>query len=276
MLSNLTNRDFPEYCIESLYRSYNVFLENFINCRQDYSFDGIHDTRVSIRRFIAVLGSIEAFFPNQYIKYLKKELKKILKFLNPARDIQVQIVAVEKIFLKNLSILPFLQFLKKKEKQILNNIKLTFSKIDLMNIEGYVFFIKLELKRQDKRSSIKEADIINYYKSAYQLVQSKKEEINPKVWFTLHQYRLALKKYRYTSEFLKPVLLIEDDKFRKMKSLQDVLGYIQDMNVMKELFNEFIKTIDDNEKDNFIPLIDGIINTRTINLINTFNKKSKL
>ncbi len=63
----------------------------------------------------------------------------------------------------------------------------------------------------------------------------------------MHQLRIECKKLRYTAEFLTPVFAGMQDFIKEMKGLQDLLGVMNDVAVMHQLFEHLLQGVADPE-----------------------------
>jgi CHAD domain-containing protein len=65
-------------------------------CKQDPTPDAIHDTRVAARRLRSVLEVFTGALPEKQRKRVLDEVKEALDGLGPARDLDVQLLLVER------------------------------------------------------------------------------------------------------------------------------------------------------------------------------------
>ena len=262
MRTKRLNTKFNIYLLDNLKNYSEVFEAKFLDCRSSLSEVNVHDLRVSMRRMMAFTNLIYNVYSDCYTKSVSKELKKILKALNPLRDIQVQILALE----QNLEATPFLsnyfQYLKLKEDSLIAEIKLLLTEKFINTIEGLILFIRMELRNKLKQEHF---DIHSFYEKTFEsfnLVLERSKQIIPEDINTIHFLRLAFKKYRYTIEVMKPYSGMSNKTMRKMKKIQDILGAIQDNNVQFELIDAYIKSIDETSSIIYSPFITIILSRR--------------
>jgi triphosphatase len=71
-------------------------VEHARACREDPTPDAIHDTRVAARRLRSVLEVFTGALPEKGRKQVLDEVKEALEGLGPARDLDVQLLLVER------------------------------------------------------------------------------------------------------------------------------------------------------------------------------------
>ncbi len=262
MRTKRLNTRFNIYLLDNLKNYSEVFEQKFLDCRSSLSETNVHDLRVSMRRLMAFTNLIYNVYSDRYTKSVFKELKKILKALNPLRDVQVQMLAIE----QNLESAPYLtnyfHYLKLKEESLIDDIKHQLTDSYINTIVGLVLFIRIELKNKLRQEQF---DIQAFYQKTHEsfnLMLEKSKQIIPEVIDTIHFLRLAFKKYRYTLEVMKPYSEINNKTMRKMKKIQDILGAIQDNNVQFELIDTYLKSIDETSAIIYSPFITIILSRR--------------
>lgn len=247
----------------------NLFSKRFIKCKSFFSENSVHDLRVSIRKLTALLYALNVFSDSPYFLSISKEIKKHLKLLNPLRDTQVQILAVQNMFYTYPFLIDFYKFLLNNEKELIYNINKKLLKINLDFFESQVLFLKIDLKKVhfecydfDKLIKIKSEafnHIINYFDDINKLLSDssilKIEEIRinkilnsfnlenerSDILGKLHRLRLYFKRYRYISEIINNVISSNSQNIKKMQGIQDKLGEIQDSQIFLNSLNSYYK-----------------------------------
>jgi len=276
MQNNQQNFDFYTFSQNSLEKIYSVFSKKFLECRNELSEGSIHDARVTTRRFRALLTLMIRYYNSVYARELRKELKVILELLNPLRDIQVQIITVRNMAVKQPVLSGFLEYLLDLEIEYSAKISKEIQKLDIGSIEGLVFFLKMDLKNKYRMKSIDLSEFKKFIADSFADVVSKRENAIPSQLKTIHDLRLSFKKYRYTCEFFKTILDIDETKFKRMKGYQNILGSIQDNNVLLSLLQSFMKTLKNQKNTEYIPIVTKIINKRTKLVFNLMTKHDYL
>lgn len=251
------------------------YNKNFKEVKKKFSEKSVHDLRVTIRRFLAVLNVLDKEISSGYIEILKKKLKKELKLYNPLRDNQVQMIRIEKLTLTYPILINFYNFLIAKELEILEIIKAKLQNKSVEEINEAVFFSKIQLKQIVPKSEISKTVLIKRAFDEYQSVLERASLLDKNNLDSFHKLRLAFKNFRYTMEFLKPILNLTDTYFKQLKGFQDVLGEIQDNRVLFESLNYWILNYDIARQSEYFPVIEFLMNNRK-NLFTKLNRRIKL
>lgn len=229
-----------EFIPGSIEKLFSIFCKKYEFCSNHYTEPGIHDLRVSIRRMMSLLFLLENFTDVPYIRDLQKSLGKILKSLNPVRDTQVEVAMMKNLIFKFPVFYTFYIHLLNQEIVQAKKAAKIIAEADREGIEGLVFFLNMYLKQRINDLGLDISKIIDIRKSAFNNLvlkysQAAKDDVD-----SIHKVRLALKKYRYLEEALKPVIKLPKERLRQMKSLQDHLGEIQDYTVIINRISSFI------------------------------------
>lgn len=258
--------------INSLDNVLNYYNKNSLEVWNKFSEKSVHDLRVTIRRFLALLNVLNKDLTNGYIKLLRKQLKKELKLYNPLRDNQVQMIKIGKLSELFPILNNYLIYLSENELTILNSIKEKIDNKFAGEITESVFFLKIQLKQMIPKSGITKNHLINAAFNEYLSVLEMAKILNKNDLQSFHQLRIAFKKFRYTMEFLKPILNLSDNYYKKLKTFQDILGDIQDNRVLLENLNYWILNYDITNQSKYLSVIEFLINSRK-NLFNKLNKR---
>lgn len=218
---------------DSLAERFEKFCAELANCRHHPSLDAVHDLRVSIRRLNAVLTKIEHFNPTIMVHQCARELKLLMKPLGKLRDIHVQAEWIEKTFrVIGPGLNEYLKRLWLKEKRLQRKIlgmMDEYAPVECAALHGAVSL----LPALDDAEKFSEASgtLLDFLFGT--LAGMKDGAAARDNTAQLHGMRIALKKYRYTVEILKPVLGTGAGRLlKKMHALQTLLGDIHDFDVL--------------------------------------------
>lgn len=222
--------------------------ENFNRCKEEINVTLVHDCRVSLRRLMAlieVLSSLHADEKKTLIKN-RKALKKLQKRFSPTRDVHV----LKKYISDNIVSLcdsnSFLEWLTSQtantEETLMNDLKeIKFS--DILRIKDNMF--RLFLKNTSEISLTD--SLFTILDDIFLETVEKIEKLDLGNLVTFHSVRISLKRFRYTLEILNQFDSAYQMSLFDLKNLQDYLGEIQDLSVLKhtlmncspDLKNEF-------------------------------------
>jgi len=264
------------FFVDALDKAFSNYSKRYKSCIKNFSDDSVHDIRVSIRRFIAFLKLLESLYPNEYISQLKRVIKQQLKSFSKLRDTDVQIGNLKDVIHKEPVLYTFYNDLLKNETNLIENIQETLPDYNIIEIEGLVLFIKMELKKAIAANLVTENQIIMIAKHAFIRVIDLYEEANSEELDSIHKVRLAFKNYRYLMEILQ---ILEPDfkyNFEGMKQFQTILGNIQDnVSLLRDL-RAFISLQTEIPDDAYTPSINEILKQREELVKEFFNYKNNL
>lgn len=216
------------------------YLTKIKDCSEVFSEHNVHVTRVAIRRLLAVLNLAEKFAASTYISQIRIPARKQLKVLAGLRDIQVVISKTEKELNRFPNIEPFMNYLLAKENAIVRNTTVKFKKIDLKVMEGVSLFLQLELQDKIRNSG----NDIEYCKTMISQAHSKVLECTNRIvtndFETVHDTRIAFKKFRYLFEFFVSYLDTRPHINKRLNAYQTKMGMVQDLDVYINELEKFI------------------------------------
>jgi CHAD domain-containing protein len=195
----------------------------------------LHDLRVSLRRIAAVLDLGDV----QKRKKAGREIKKLLAHSNKARDIQVLIEWLEArqrhgVFAREQKLMG--HFKKKFEKALCTFA--LYGQPHMTRFQGVMHVLKCAEPRAAAAARRVVADRVVVLKKA---LREGRELRGVSAEKSLHQARLLCKAARYMAELLPP-----PEGMRRvcaLKQLQEQLGQLHDLEVMKRMIEKYTRTI---------------------------------
>ncbi|HPA72731.1 MAG TPA: CHAD domain-containing protein, partial [Spirochaetota bacterium] len=218
---------------DSLDERYAKFCAELANCRHTPSLDAVHDLRVSIRRLNAVLVKIEQFTPTVMVNQCARELKLLMKPLGKLRDVHVQVEWIVKTFPKiGPGLNEYLKKLWSKERRLTK--KITAMLADYSPSECAALHrdvMLLTVADDEGKFPAAGRELLDRLFADLDAMKGGASARDNAAH--LHAMRIALKKYRYTVEILKPALGEGAGKLlKRMHALQTLLGDIHDFDVL--------------------------------------------
>ncbi|TAL70293.1 MAG: CHAD domain-containing protein [Bacteroidetes bacterium] len=264
------------FFVNALEKVFANYSKRYNSCIKNFSDDSVHDLRVSIRRFTALLKLLESLYPNEYISQLKRVIKQQLKAFSKLRDTDVQIGNLKDVIHKEPVLYTFYNSLLKNETDLINGIQESLPDYNIIEIEGLVLFIRMELKKQIYANPVSENQIIMIAKQAFIRVFDLYEEANAEDLDSVHKVRLAFKNYRYLMEIIQTMEPDTKYNFEAMKEFQTILGNIQDnVSLLRDL-QSFISFQWEIPDDAYKPAIEVIMKQRDELLKEFFNYRARL
>ncbi|MCL5099235.1 MAG: CHAD domain-containing protein [Candidatus Omnitrophica bacterium] len=222
-----------------------VYRRRLQRCQKGFSTDSVHDLRIALRRLIAALTVLNAIVPVTRLNQAKQWLKKQLKDLSQLRDAQIQLQYVRGLEADHRELRPFLAHLTQQESSLVREAEKRVCRIKPARTMKRI----KAGRRRFRRDFVAGADSANPARplrelvvSAYAGVRRCRCMVEADAPKTLHRLRVALKKFRYMSEALQPVLPeITAAQLKSMQRFQMSLGWIQDLRVLLDNLRAFVR-----------------------------------
>ncbi len=195
--------------------------------RRKYSEDAVHDLRIASRRLLAVLETLLDVGKDSEIQDCRRRVKKLLDGLSPLRDLHVQRSNVSTLAHRFPQLESFEKSLADKEDRTARKVKKLLKRSPKLG--GAVARARRHARKQiDKEAILKVID------RRYRQVLTLASRIDPSNSATIHQMRLAFKKFRYTCEVAQPIIEkdVDSDRLKQFHEFQTMMGNIQDLEVL--------------------------------------------
>jgi CHAD domain-containing protein len=247
---------------------FDVVIQNFNQCKEEVNMSSVHDCRVSLRRLMALIDVLSCIHVNEKksLAIDRKVLKKFQKRFGHARDIHVS----EKYITDNIASLcdvrSYLEWLARQttiiEETLLNDLK-KLKLSDYLKIKDNMTQLSLKIASDVSLPKI----LFNTLDGVFLETIEKIEKLDLHNIDTFHSVRISLKGFRYTLEILNTFDNAYKIALNDLKDLQDYLGEIQDLTVLK---NALMDCLPDLKSEFGYDCMLGFINERVSFLSNSF------
>jgi CHAD domain-containing protein len=195
--------------------------------RSKYSEDAVHDLRVASRRLIAVLETLQDVRDDKEIRDCRRRVKKLLDGLSPLRDLHVQHANISRLAQRFPQLESFEKSLAEKEDR-------TAQKVQKGLKETPKLDRAVSRARRHAAKRIDNGDILKVIDRRYRKVLNLAARVDSSNTTTIHQMRLAFKKFRYTCEVAQPIIKkdVNADRLQQFHDFQTMMGEIQDVEVL--------------------------------------------
>jgi CHAD domain-containing protein len=269
----VNNQEIRKFLLEKLDFSWNIYCQRLLECKEKFSEASVHDLRVSIRRFSSLIQIINSIIPSPYSIEIKSILKKQLKMFGKLRDTQVQLLAVQKLRRRFPELSAFIYHLLFIEPLLIKKIGEKIQLLQIDELEGQVFFLKMDMKGSKYIDNISFKKLIEVVEDTFGRVLNAKNNVVPDNPETIHKVRIAFKNFRYTMEHLQKLIGVTEENLRKIKTFQTLMGNIQDFQVLYKDLSEFSIKQNQMAAHSFLHIL-GELGQRNTKLIDRFMKKS--
>ncbi len=252
--------------LRSFINRHDVFASQFAKTKKRATEKAIHDLRVSIRRFVAVLDVIRIIVPATGLSKTRKQLKRLLNAFSELRDVQVQIVTVRGLVGEFNVLNLFLTLLLVREKQIIRRMHVELRDFRIEQINPVIAGIEKELQSvladPVLRDAAKAIVLGTLARTFSRVVQLKPAALTGK-GNRIHRLRIAFKRFRYTVEALGAILPNVTTRLMKsMNAYQVRMGNIQDIDIMIASIRDHAKSHRRFDQAQFRMLIDRLMERR--------------
>jgi CHAD domain-containing protein len=257
----------------SLDKRWRRYCKELRRCQKKFSEDAVHDLRVATRRMVSTLDILVTLVPGVNLKPVRRELKRRFDALSPLRDTQVQIVAVRDLLpsFPQLKGFHFGQTLR--ERNLIRKVSKEIHRLRVRSLDRALAAGRARLNawlRVEAQSRAALAGVWQVADFAFAKVVERHHAIDPSNTETIHRFRIAFKKFRYTLEALAPLLpeLTEED-FEAMNAYQVRLGDIQDIEVLIASIKAYGRRRKKSVGDTLVPVLEELERKRRA-LIDSF------
>jgi CHAD domain-containing protein len=238
--------DFRTLMLNSLQDRWDSFRAELKRCRKKYSEEAVHDLRVATRRLIATLDLVDRIHPEANLRKARRALKRQLDMFGPLRDVQVQLLTIDKMLSAFPELQEFYNFLAKQERKSTQRLGVELKRVKTGKIRKSIAVAARQLAALPDTPAVqqeKRAEAFLAIEIAFNRVVERKLAIAPTDSSSIHRMRVAFKKFRYLVESLAPQRGRTTSKqLKAMNAFQGSMGDIQDAEVLLTTMQAFART----------------------------------
>ncbi len=230
--------------------------------------ESVHDFRVSARRLIAAMDIILAVIEHEPLRREHRRLRRTLKSLNALRDLEIQRLEAAKISRSHQVLAPLLASLRVHERQLGLEARRQIRKLDPAMLQQSIASAMELLRSLDASppsasalgSAVHAARAIGFLTLLRNTARASSGDEQ-----SLHRVRVALKKFRYTTEVLAPCLPSAVRKqIARIQQLQDVFGAVQDWVIVSACITTFLRRRGFARQASMLPILRDLQERRTM------------
>jgi CHAD domain-containing protein len=250
-LRDFVNSNFPpnlaNHLAESVCSARRRYRKRLARCQEKFSEKSVHDLRTETRRILALLDLLEAFHFKESLKKLRKTFKKRLDVFDDLRDTHVQRVLLKPLWRAFPEAHELKKHLCKCEERLESEISREIQKTKCGRLNRDLKKLQKSLREcadhpPTGRSGSLAQSLLGVTFHRVAILRGKIQRNDPT---TIHEMRVAFKRFRYTAELLQPLLpQFTEQKLTSMKDFQARAGNIQDVAVLLERLAKDVKNGD--------------------------------
>jgi CHAD domain-containing protein len=225
---------------QALDKRWQVYAAQLETCRLQASKEAVHDLRVAMRRLLAVIDLFRALQPGPTLQKIRKRIKEQLDHLDELRDTQVILADL----INQQEQLPesrsFISHLQKRERDLLRAGGKYVHSIRVGGLNRQIHSVMGALEKYAETTDL-DALIPTVMDDYYARVLHQVSLLDPERAATIHQVRIAFRKFRYMMEIIFPLLpAFPQEMLKQLHDYQDRMGHVQDIEILLEYLNEYV------------------------------------
>ncbi len=224
---------------EVLRDRWRTYRRQMRKCRRKPSEKTVHQLRVATRKLMAQFVLLECLLSDPVLARARRLLKRRLETLGPLRDLQVQLLYLERRRATFPELREVCDALKKQERSQVKKVGREVKEWKSKKLEKWITAAADDLSalaRRDAQGGQASQLALKHTNEAFQRVTARRAAIQLDDLSTIHRTRVAFKRFRYMVESLPPSLTgLTDTQLRALVQYQRRMGRIQDLEVLKGL-----------------------------------------
>ena len=249
-----------------LAKNMDLVLKIHKKVREKLSIKKIHELRKAIRRCRSLADGMIRIDPNPDWVMMKKAGRSLFRPLGKLRDIHVMQHWVKDLAPpKDPAGKKLLKQLRTQEKKEIQRVQKAIERFDSKSWKKWALELPQRTRQVTEKEKVFGIIALERYQKAYQLHWEAKKSNDLKAW---HQFRIGIKRFRYTLENFLP------EKYRQwnkdIERMQDLLGEVHDLDVLWNTLKKTGNVFDEKERKCWL----GIINKRQMKRLKTCLKKT--
>jgi len=254
-------RAFVDMLLTSFDQRWEKYRRELRRCQRKCSEKAVHDLRVATRRLVSSIDIISIAVDDDRLDKLRQMLRKRFKESGPLRDVQIQLLRLEKVRDKYPELEQFYTLLLLREQRLLKSLDREIRRVRVGTIEQQVREVRTRLPQQlEGRGAVARTAATGAAAAAFLKAVVLLTKVDPMDPRTVHRLRISFKKFRYIVESLQHVLPgITHALLKAMNQYQVRMGVIQDYEVLSASFRGYLSKVRKGSRINFLPFQQELV-----------------
>ena len=234
------------HCLaEALLERWNSYRKELRRCQEEFSEEAVHELRVATRRLLAQFVLLSCVAPSTGLDKARSSLKCRIAALGDLRDTQVQLSFLDHHAGSFPELEPLRAWLLRRERRLAKAAAKKVNRFRNKKLGKWIAAMTEDLAvnagnaqaRKQLASAVARATA-----DAFAQAVRRRQAIDLADLGTIHQTRVAFKRFRYIVESLSPGLTaLTKRQLRALAYYQRRMGIIQDLEVMKRCVEKFAR-----------------------------------
>ena len=232
------------YLAEALDCRWQSYCEQLGHCQEHFSEEAVHELRVATRRLLAQLTLLGFVSPGAALEKARRTLKRRLAVLGDLRDVQVQRAFIDQQVVRFPELVLLCSWLERRERRLVKSAAREVKRHKTKKLEKWISELRggLLANRRGVRAQSRLATVVlRATAKAHAEAVERRQAIDLADLRTIHQTRVAFKRFRYTVESLSPTLTgLSKRRLRTLAYYQRKMGIIQDLEVLRGCLARYV------------------------------------
>jgi CHAD domain-containing protein len=255
--------------LDSRWQSYRAQLRL---CQEKFSEEAVHELRVATRRLLAQFTLLSCIAPSTALEKVRRILKRRLAALGDLRDAQVQRLFIEQKTASFPELVLLRGWLQRRERRLARSAAEKVSRFKTRKLERWISALTGDLIANARRSRAQSqlaSAVMHAAAQAFGEAVERRRAIDLADLRTIHQTRVAFKRFRYMLESLSPgVTGLSKRQLRALAYYQRKMGIIQDLEVMQTYVARY--TREDRRREALLQRFSGHLRQRRARALRSF------
>jgi CHAD domain-containing protein len=229
---------------EALESRWQTYRKQLRHCQDEFSAEGVHELRVATRRLLAQFVLLDCVTAGSPLEKARRVLKRRLTALSDLRDTQVQLLLIDHLIAAYPELAVLRAWIQRHERRLVESAADNVSRCKTRKLEKWVSAMADELTANAHTSRAQErlaSAVLQAAARSFAEAVQRRQAIDLAEMRTVHQTRVAFKRFRYMVESLSPALTsLSKRQLRTLAYYQRKMGIIQDLEVMQRCLARFL------------------------------------
>jgi CHAD domain-containing protein len=230
---------------EALESRWQTYRKQLRHCQDEFSAEGVHELRVATRRLLAQLVLLDCVTAGSPLEKARRVLKRRLTALSDLRDTQVQLLLIDHMIAAFPELAVLRAWIQRHERRLVESAADNVRRCKTRKLEKWLSAMAKELTNNAHSSRAQErlaSAVLRATARSFAEAVQRRQAIDLAELRTVHQTRVAFKRFRYMVESLSPTLTsLSKQQLRALAHYQRKMGIIQDLEVMQRCLARFLQ-----------------------------------
>ncbi|PWU16804.1 MAG: hypothetical protein C5B50_12720 [Verrucomicrobia bacterium] len=227
---------------DTLNKEWKNYRKRLKQCQRRFSERSVHELRIETRRLFSMMELLRPFQAGRKIEAAQEALKERLDAFDDLRDTQVQLVSVGAMRRRFAAAKPFYNHLRKCEQRFSKRTRKRIKGMKAKQLGALVTACCPDLPKAEtlRASHIISDLLLRCVGRAFSRAKQLRDRVDSRDTATIHQTRIAFKRFRYMVETLADCQPVEENELLKqMRDYQALMGRIQDAEVLLKTWDKY-------------------------------------